>query len=195
MMRALLSRIGALFHRRDLEARLDEEVQAHLDALAADYVRRGMTPEEARLAARRAFGGVEQMKEAHRDRRTFRLVADSLRDVRFALRLLIKERWFTAAAVLVLSLGIAANNTVFVLLNSIMLREMPFADPDRIVTVLSSVGGSARPNAGVSYLDLQDLSAAQRTFDGLAGVAETTMNVADEGVPTGVSPCDFASMS
>jgi predicted permease len=181
MMRALLSRIGALFRRRELDARLDEEVQSHLDELTADYVRRGMTPEEARLAARRAFGGVEQMKELYRDRRTFGLVTDSLRDVRFALRLLIKERWFTAAAVLVLSLGIAANNTVFVLLNSIMLRDMPFADPDRIVTVLSSVGGSVRPNAGVSYLDLQDLSAAQRTFDGFAGVAETTMNVADEG--------------
>ena len=181
MTRTLWSRIRALFLRRQLDARLAEEVQSHLDALAADYVRRGMTPEHARLAARRAFGGVEQMKEEHRDRRGFGLVTDCLRDVRFGLRLLIKERWFTAAAVLVLSLGIAANNTVFVLLNGIMLRDMPFADPDRIVTVLSSVGGSARANAGISYLDFQDLFAAQRTFDGFAGVAEATTNVADEG--------------
>jgi predicted permease len=65
--------------------------------------------------------------------------------------------------------------------NGIMLRDMPFADPDRIVTILSSVGGSPRPNAFLSYPDFQDLSAAQRTFDGFAAVAETTMNVADEG--------------
>jgi putative ABC transport system permease protein len=181
MMRTLWSRMRALFLRRQLDERLDEEVQAHLDQLAADYVRRGAPPEQARLAARRAFGGVEQMKETQRDRRTFGIVTDTLRDVRFGLRLLVKEPWFTAAAVLVLSLGIAANNTVFVLLNGIMLRDMPFADPDRIVSVLSSVGGRTRPNAGMSYLDLQDLSAMQRTFDGFGGVAETTMNVADEG--------------
>jgi putative ABC transport system permease protein len=181
MMRTLWSRIRALFVRRVLDARLDEEVRAHLELLAADYERRGATPAQARLAARRAFGGVEQMKEVHREQRAFGLLIDCVRDVRFGLRLLVKESWFTAVAVLVLALGIAANNTVFVLLNGIMLRDFPFAKPERIVTILSSVGGRARPNAGISYLDLQDLSAAQLTFDGLAGVTETTMNVADEG--------------
>jgi len=181
-MRTLWSRIQALFRHRALDSRLDEEVQSHLDQLAAEYIRRGTPPEQARLAARRAFGGVEQMKEIHRDHRTFGLLIDCIRDVRFGLRLLVKERWFTAVAVLVLALGIAANNTVFVLLNGIMLRDFPFAEPERIVTILSSVGGRARPNAGISYLDLQDWSVAQWTFDGLAGVAETTMNVADEGM-------------
>jgi predicted permease len=180
-MRSLLSRVRSLFFQRSLDARLDEEVQSHLEALAAEHVRRGMSPHDARLAARRAFGGVEQMKEEHRDHRTIGFVTDCLRDVRFGLRLLIKERWFTAAAVLVLSLAITANNAVFVLVNGFMLRDMPFADPDRIVTILSSVGGSPRPNAFLSYLDFEDLSAGQRTFDGFAGVAETTMNVADEG--------------
>ena len=112
-----------------------------------------------------------------------------MRDARFALRLLVKERWFTATAILVLSLGIAANNTVFVLTNGLLLRDLPFADPDRIVTIGTSVGGANRPNAGISYLDLQDWSAAQRTFDGLAGVTETTMNVADEGDPGALHWC------
>ena len=123
------------------------------------------------------------MKEIYRDHRAFGLVTDCVRDARFALRLLIKERWFAATAILVLSLGIAANNTVFVLTNGLLLRDLPFADPDRIVTIGMSVGGSSRPNAGISYLDLQDWSASQRTFDGLAGILETTMNVADEGAP------------
>ena len=162
---------------------LDADVRAHLDLLEAEYVSRGETPAAARLAARRAFGGVEQMKEIYRDRRAFGLVTDCVRDARFALRLLIKERWFAATAILVLSLGIAANNTVFVLTNGLLLRDLPFADPDRIVTIGMSVGGSSRPNAGISYLDLQDWSASQRTFDGLAGILETTMNVADEGAP------------
>ena len=67
-MRTLWSRIRALFLQRALDERLDEEVRTHLEALAADCERRGATPEQARLAARRAFGGVEQMKELHRDR-------------------------------------------------------------------------------------------------------------------------------
>jgi predicted permease len=179
-MRTVYWRIRALFRSRAMDARLDDEVRAHLDELAADHMKRGATPEQARLAARRAFGGIEPMKEVHRDHRTFALVTDCLRDVRFGLRLLAKERWFTAVAVLVLALGIAANNTVFVLLNGFVLRALPFADPDRLVTIGSSVGGSVRPNAGVSYLDLQDWSAGQRAFDGLAGVSETPMNVSED---------------
>ncbi len=180
-MRRLWSRIRALFRHRALDARLDEEVQSHLEALAAEYVRRGASPEQARLAARRAFGGVEQVKEVHRDVRTFSVVTDCLRDLRFGLRLLVKERWFTAAAILVLSLGIAANNTVFVLIDGFLLRDLPFADPDRIVTIGTNIGGG---RTGISYLDLQDWSSAQRTFDGLAAASETTVNVGDEsGAP------------
>jgi hypothetical protein len=68
MMRVLLSRVLGLFRRRSAETQLDDEVRTHLDLLTADYERRGMSPAEARRAARRAFGGVEQMKDAYRDR-------------------------------------------------------------------------------------------------------------------------------
>jgi predicted permease len=73
---------------------------------------------------------------------------------------------------------------VFVLMNGLLLHDLPFADPDRVVTVSTSVGGAGRANAGISYLDLQDWVAAQRTFDGLGAVTESSMNVADQdGVP------------
>lgn len=180
-MRTLLARIRGFFSRRERDARLDEEVQAHLDALTGDYLRRGMTNNQARLAARRAFGAVEPMKEIYRDQGTFTVLWACARDARFAVRLLIKERWFTAAAVLALALGIAANNTVFALVNGLLLRDLPFADPDRVMTISSSVGGAGRANAGISYLDLQDWAAAQRTFDGLGAVTETSMNLADDG--------------
>ena len=144
MMRTMLSRIRALFRRSRLDEDLDADIRAHLDLLEADYVSRGETPEAARLAARRAFGSIEPMKEIHRDRRSFTVVTDCVRHTRFALRLLIKERWFSATAILVLSLGIAANNTVFVLTNGILLRDLPFTDPDRVVTIGTSVGGADR---------------------------------------------------
>src|SRR5687767_11388692 len=179
-MRILLLRILSLWNRRRLDARLNDEVRVHLDQLAAEYQRRGMTPQAARLAARQEFGGVEQMKEAYRDRRGLPLLTDVARDVRFGLRLLVNERGFTAAAVLALALGIAANNTVFTLVNGIMFRDLPFAEPDRVVTIGTAVGGSSRPNAGVSYLDLQDWRRAARTLDGLGAASEMTMNVADE---------------
>src|SRR5258706_10239007 len=92
-------------------------------------------------------------------------------DVRFAPRLLLKDRWFTLAAVFTLALGIGASNTVFTMVNGVLLRDMPFDAPDRIVEF-----------GKVSSLDLQDMRAATRTFDGLAAVDERTMSVSEEGV-------------
>jgi hypothetical protein len=83
MMRTPLIRLAALVRGRPLDAALDEEVRTHLDLLAADYERRGMTPDDARLAARRAFGAVEPMKERYRDRRGMRWIEDVGRDVRY----------------------------------------------------------------------------------------------------------------
>jgi len=179
-VRTVIARLADLVRRRRSDAALDDEVRAHLDLLEADYVRRGMTPDEARYAARRAFGGVAQMKEAYRDLRGLSVVTSLARDVRFAARLLLKERWFTAAAVAALALGIAVNNVVFTLAYGIMYRELPFADADRIVAIGTAVGNSTRPNAGVSHPDLDDWRRVVRTFDGLGAVTEMTMNVADD---------------
>src|SRR5688572_20343966 len=96
MMRRILSGIGALFRGDRRAAILDEEVRAHLEMLARDFERGGMTPEAARYAARRAFGGVEQMKESHRDLRGRALFDDAWRDVVYAVRALRKTPLFTA---------------------------------------------------------------------------------------------------
>ena len=85
-MRTFLSRLLGLLRRNALDVRLEEEVQMHLDALAAEYERRGLSRKEARLAARRDFGGVAPMKEVHRDQRMLRAVDDVWRDVRYAVR-------------------------------------------------------------------------------------------------------------
>jgi hypothetical protein len=104
-MRVLCSRIRALFMRRQIDAWLDEEVQAHLDALANDYARRGLTNEQAQLAARREFGGIEPMKETYRDRRGIPLIETIAQDVRYGLRALGRHRWFCRRLALVAHAG------------------------------------------------------------------------------------------
>ena len=90
-------------------------------------------------------------------------------DLRFGIRLLAKDRWFTAAAVLVLALGIAATNTAFTIVNGVLLRSMPFDDPDRIVQIEE-----------VSYPELGDWRTSARTFEGIAATWEQPMNVSDD---------------
>jgi len=187
-MRTLWSRIRALFIRDRLDSRLDEEVQTHLDELTAEYVRGGATPEQARLAARRAFGGVEQMKEVHRDRRMLRAVDDVWRDVRYAARTLRRRPVFTTVAVLTLALGIGANTAVFGLINDYLFRTLPVSDPARLVTFrwtglndVSSLRASYGYIAGVEggrtggtsfpYAMFEAFRRANRTLDDLAAFA------------------------
>ena len=118
--------------RRKLDARLDDEVRLHLDELAAEYMRRGATPDQARRAARRAFGGVEQMKEQHRDGRGFRWVEDAWRDMRYAVRMLRRDRALASIAVITLALGIGANTALFSVIDALMLRRLPVTKPDEL---------------------------------------------------------------
>src|SRR3954465_3378269 len=100
-------------------------------------------------------------------------------DLRFAPRLLIKDKAFTAVAVIALSLGIGVNATVFTFVNAVLIRGLPFNDPDRIV-VVGTRDGRAR-DRGVPYLVFVDWRAATRTFTGLAAYSGQTMNLSDEG--------------
>jgi putative ABC transport system permease protein len=103
-----------------------------------------------------------------------------LHDIRFAIRLLVKDKWFTLVAVAALALGIGVNATVFTFVNAVLIRGLPFNDPDRIMSIAER--NMARGvDLGVSYLNFQDWKVAQKSFTGVAAWSGTTMNVSDEG--------------
>jgi putative ABC transport system permease protein len=181
-LRAFMSQVLAVVRSRHLDREIDDEIAGHLAEATDDYIRQGLSPADARRAALRSFGGITLAKEVHRRVRSFGWLEDLARDVRFGARMLAKDRWITLAAVVALAIGIAANNTVFTMVNAILLRDLPLDEADRIVAIGTRVGNPRTLNAGISYADFQDWRAGTRTFDGLGAMRETTMNVGEERV-------------
>jgi putative ABC transport system permease protein len=182
ILREWAHRLLETLHPRRRDRELEEELRLHLELATDDAQRRGHTLEDAARAARIRAGGVSQAMDALRDQRGLPSIDALMRDLRFAARMLTKDRWITLAAIIALAIGIAANTTVFTIVNAILLRDLPFDEPDRIVAIGTRVGNVRTLNAGVSYADFQDWQAAIQTFEGLGAMRETTMNVGDERV-------------
>ena len=131
-LRIAVSRMLALFARPRHEAELHDEIQAHLDLLADGHVRRGMSPAAARAAARREFGGVDQVKETYRDQRGLPWLDTLAQDVRYAARAFTKAPGFALTIVLMLALAIGATTTVFSVLNAVTFRSLPVPHPEEL---------------------------------------------------------------
>jgi predicted permease len=138
------------------ESDLARELASHLTLLEEDFQRRGMTPDEARLAARRAFGGVAQTRDLQRDARSFPWLDDARRDLRHAVRLLRRDPLFTLTAALSLAIGIGANATVFTVVNALLLQPPAgLVEPHRLVDIGSSRnGGGFSPSSYPNFLDI-----------------------------------------
>ena len=179
-LRALLARLRGTLRRGALDDQLDEEIRAHLEMQAAEYVRHGLAPEEARLAALRRFGGVAQIKEEYRDRRGVPLVESLARDLRYSLRLLGRTPGFAAIAILTLSIGIGATTAIFTVLNRAFLQTLPVAQPDRIVALNNTAPNRVLPL--FSYANYADIRERTRAFSGLIAYRYAPLSVSHDGV-------------
>jgi predicted permease len=128
-------RLRSLFRRARVEAELAAELRFHLAQQIDEYIAAGMSPDEARHAALRAFGGVEQIQERCREMRGNRWIEQLFQDLQYAVRAFRRSPTFTLVAALSLALGIGANTAIFSLINAILLRELPVREPSQLVAV------------------------------------------------------------
>jgi putative ABC transport system permease protein len=176
-MREFLRRAWYVVRRRRLEADLSEEIEHHRELKEEELERRGLTPAEAALQSRRALGNVLLARERARDVWIPPWLQDVGQDLRFAARLLLKDRAFTLVAVTTLALGIGINGTVFTVVNALS-RGLPVDDPDRIVRLgMRNAAGRSLP---VSFADFEDWRGSTTSFEGVAAYSDTQLIVADE---------------
>jgi len=162
-------RLRALGRGARRESNLDEELRFHLEMEASQNVRQGMSPEEARYAAMRRFGGVEQIKEQVRDAWGSRLRETLWQDVRFGFRNLRKNPGFTAVVVLTLALGIGANSAIFSVIYGVLLRPLPYPRGEQLVVLRQQAPRRGVDDWPFSVREVFDYRKQNRT---LLGVAE-----------------------
>jgi macrolide transport system ATP-binding/permease protein len=184
--KTLMRRLAALFRRKHLEQELDAEVRSHLEMATEINRRAGMSEEEARREALRAFGGVEQTKELYREQRGVPMIETTLQDLRFGLRMLRRSPGFSILAILCLTLGIGANAAVFSWVEGILFRPYPAVSHQERLLAL---GGTERGEAGgtpLSWPDFADLQRSSTLFDTLfvSKITGTTLSIGDRAERT-----------
>jgi putative ABC transport system permease protein len=165
-------RFRSLFQKNRVEQELTDELRLHLESLIEEKVAEGMPPEEARYAARREQGGVEQIKDECRDMRRVGYVENFLRDVRYGLRQLRRNPGFTTVAVLTLALGIGANTAIFTIVDAVLLRPLPYRHSDRLTVIWQSDAPHRKTGAVFdTYREFEEWQAYSHSFEKLAAAS------------------------
>jgi predicted permease len=177
-MRWLISfyrRVRGLVRAEKIHREIDEEMRFHIDMRIEENIRRGMSPEEARLDAERRFGNLTRVKERGYDVRGGRWLETLWLDLRYGVRMLLKKPGFTAIAILALALGIGANTAVFSVINALLLSRLPYADADRLVMIWEF--NQYEDFIEASYPNFADWKHQNTAFEGMGFYVNATINV------------------
>jgi putative ABC transport system permease protein len=181
------NRMRAFLGKGAMDSDLDEEMRAHLELAVDENVRAGMTEAEARRQALVKFGGVQQAREQHREARGLPFLDVLLQDLRYTVRMLRRDRAFTIVAVLILGLGIGANVAIFSVVDTILLRPLPFHNPQRLVRLVDLSGKSGESSMTYSVDAYDQLRAQNHSYKDVAGYfafsTADNMNLTGHGVP------------
>jgi predicted permease len=168
-LREVLNRIRSFFRKNPLDQELEQEMASHLEMAVEENIRRGMSAEEARRRALVRFGGIQQSLELHRERRGLPWLDVLTQDLRFTFRTLKRDYGFTMVAVLILALGIAANITVFSVVNTILLRPLPFPDSQQLVRIVEKHPEAGESSKTYTADATQDFQERNHSFQSVSG--------------------------
>jgi predicted permease len=167
-LRIFLSRLRALVRSRQMDREIDDEITSHLAEATEEYVQQGLSPEEARLAAQRSFGGVPQTREVYRQVRSFSWLEELSRDLRYAVRTLRKSPTFTTTAAATLALAIGANTAMFSVLNAVLLRPLPYRSPEQLAMLWTEDPTQNLREGRSALWDVEQWRGQSQTFADLA---------------------------
>ena len=168
-LRQVLNQVRSLFHGEQLDHDVKEEMASHLEMAVEENLKRGMSAEEARRQALVQFGGVQQALERHRESRNLPWVDVLRQDLRFTFRMLRRDSGFAAVAVLILALGIGANIAVFSVVNTILLRPLPFPDSQQLVRIVEKDPKAGESSKTYTADATQDFQQQNRSFQSVSG--------------------------
>jgi len=174
-----------LWRRKQMEEQLEKELRFHIEQHAADLIARGYEPVEAQRQARLALGGSEQVKEMCRDARGTRWIEDLWQDLRHALRTLGKNPGFTAVALLTLALGTGATTVMFTVINGVLLKPLPYPEPDKLVAVhghTDTWNSAVYGEQNVAYPDFLDCQRESHSLE-MAGMLFNGATLSSPGEP------------
>ena len=182
MLNDLLFRLRSLFRRKNVETQLDEELRFHFEQQVAKFIHSGLSSQEAKRRARLEFGGMDQVKEEHREARGVNFIETLLQDTRYGLRILARTPVITCVAILSLALGIGANTAIFSMMDAVLLRLLPVRNPEELVQVrIRSPRSGSEMNGYFTNPLWQELRDRQDVFSNAFAWSETRFDLAQGG--------------